>query len=109
MGLEQDFGKRLAELREANCLTQEEFADMIGIHRNSYVKIEKGDGFTSADTLEKIQKVLQIPYSELFNFEQKPEKDLKKALLIKLQNLNDSDLEYFLTSIKAYKKAQKNR
>lgn len=106
MNLTKDFGKRIKELRESLFLSQEEFADKIGIHRNSLVRVEKGLGFVSVETLENIHKYLQIPYSELFNFKESPDKKPHKAFMLKLNELNKNDAEYFLTSINAYIKAK---
>lgn len=106
MSLTKDFGKRIKELREALFMSQETFAEKIGIHRNSLVRIETGEGFASLQTLEKIHDVLQIPYSELFKFDEQPKKDSSKAFLYKLNDLNEADTEYFLTNINAYIKAK---
>lgn len=68
MSLKKEFGNRIKQLRTSLSLSQEEFADKIGVHRNSLVRIERGDGFVSHDTLENIHRVLQLPYNEIFNF-----------------------------------------
>lgn len=107
MSLKNDFGKRIKQLRESLSLSQEEFAEELGIHRNSLVRIEHGEGFVSHNTLENIHNIFHISYSELFNFNEKPEKDFIKSFSLKLKELNKADAEYFLTTINAYIKAKK--
>ncbi|HIT93218.1 MAG TPA: helix-turn-helix transcriptional regulator [Candidatus Stercorousia faecigallinarum] len=107
MSLKKEFGNRIKQLRTSLSLSQEEFADKIGVHRNSLVRIERGDGFVSHDTLENIHRVLQLPYNEIFNFNETVKKDYLKAFSIKFSELNDADAEYFLTCINAYIKAKK--
>jgi len=112
MTLNKLFGKKIKELREGLHLSQEKFAELIGIQTSTVGRIECGIRFVSGKTLEKICQVLQISYAELFDFETEEnlstQKGKLKSILIQLSGLEDSDLDYFLTSIKAYKKAKKN-
>ena len=106
MSLVKNFGNRIKMLRESIDMTQECFAEAIGIHRNSLVKIEHGVGFASVETLEKFHELLEISYSELFDFNEKPQKNPYKKFMLSLKKLNDSDLEYFQTCIDAYIKTK---
>lgn len=106
MTLKADFGKKLKNLREALFMSQEVFAEKIGVHRNTLARIENGSNFVSYETLEKIQEVLNIEYKDLFNFEKTEQKDPYKAFVLKLKELNEADIEYFLSNIENYLKAK---
>lgn len=106
MSLKIDFGKRIKELRESLFMSQETFAEKIGIHRNTLARIENGENFVSLETLENIKSALGVEYSELFTFTDTPAKDPLKAFALKFNELNEADAKYFLTSINAYLKAK---
>lgn len=108
MNLKEIFGLRVKELREKILgLSQEQFAERIGIHRNSLSKIENGSNFAKPETIEKIQKVLGLSYPELFNFsENNIENERLKILIAYVQELNDADIDYFIATIKAYIQAK---
>ena len=63
------FQKRLCEAvrrrREATGLTQEEFADLVGIHRAYYSRLERGEHNVTLATLEKISAGLKIGLWEI--------------------------------------------
>ncbi len=61
-------GKKIKSLRKSKGLSQLEFAEKIDISLNGLGTIETGKGFLTADTLEKILKVLNIEPTELFSF-----------------------------------------
>lgn len=60
------FGDFLREARKEAELSQEAFADKIGINRTYYGNLERGENAISMDKLQEISKVLNIPLSELF-------------------------------------------
>ena len=62
-------GKRIRELRKDKKLTQEQFAELIGIEPRNLIKIENSQTFPRVQTLEKILEVLDISPQVLFNFE----------------------------------------
>ncbi|MBD5401667.1 helix-turn-helix transcriptional regulator [bacterium] len=107
MSLKVAFGNKIKTLREALNLSQEEFAEQIGIHRNSLVKIEIGAGFASVETIEKIHEYLNISYSELFNFNEIINKNSQSSIILKLKELDENDLEYFNANLNAYIKLKK--
>ena len=106
MSLKVDFGKRIKELRESLFMSQEAFAEKIGVHRNTLARIESGENFVSLETLESIKDTLGIEYKELFTFDTHVKKDPLKAFVLKLNELSEADLKYFLTCINAYIKAK---
>jgi len=59
-------GEFLREARKEAQLSQEAFADQIGINRTYYGNLERGENGISVDKLQKISRVLDIPLSELF-------------------------------------------
>lgn len=67
--LKEAFGKKLKNIRLSKKLTQENLAELININQRQVSKIETGEHFPSANTLEKICNVLEVPPYELFDFE----------------------------------------
>ncbi len=61
-------GKRIRELRVQKGLTQEKFAELLGIDQRSVSNIECGNTFPSK-TLFKIADVLDTGLKDLFDFE----------------------------------------
>ena len=51
--------------REANSLSQEEFADMCGLHRTYIGSVERGERNVTLSTLEVFASVLGITVSQL--------------------------------------------
>lgn len=62
-----ELGKYLRKARQEAELSQEAFADKIGINRTYYGNLERGENSVSIDKLQKISKTLSIPLSELFS------------------------------------------
>lgn len=64
--LRQTFGQRVRELRKANGLSQEAFADKCGFARSYMSRIERGVGNPSLDAIEVLAAGLGVPVAELF-------------------------------------------
>ncbi len=62
------FGKRLKELRLEGNLTQEQFADLSGLHKNYIGMVERGERNPSLKNIAIIAKTLKVSISELMNF-----------------------------------------
>ena len=88
MKLKLLFGKRLKELRESLFMTQEFLAEKIGIHRNTLARIEKGESFATAETIERIKNALGVEFADLFTFEQTNKRDTLKAFKLKLESVH---------------------
>lgn len=58
-------GNRIRTLRSERGWSQEEFADICGIHRSHMGEIERGEKDISISTLQKISKGLNIELSAL--------------------------------------------
>lgn len=77
MSVKKLLGERIKRLRKNRNLTQEQFAEMIDIAPRNLSRIEVGESFVSADTLDKILLALNVTAKELFEYEHiKDEKEL---------------------------------
>lgn len=62
------FGKRVKELRTQNKLTQEQFAQKTGLHKNYIGMVERGERNPSLINIQVIAKGLEISISNLMMF-----------------------------------------
>ncbi len=69
MNIKSGFGKKVKELRQRLELTQEQFAEKIGISAKSLSQIELGKNFVSAEVLEAICDNMNISPKSLFDFD----------------------------------------
>jgi transcriptional regulator with XRE-family HTH domain len=69
--LQRKLGKRIAELRRAKKLTQEQLAEAVGCSVEFISLVERGVNAPSVAGLEKFSKVLKVEVKELFTFEEK--------------------------------------
>ncbi len=60
------FGNKVAELRKAQKISQEELADKCGIHRTYIGAIERGEKSPTLNTVYKIANGLNININQLF-------------------------------------------
>lgn len=65
----QGLGANLKLNRKLREITQEDLAEIIGIHSRQLSKIETGDHFPSCKTLEKLCMALDLKPRDLFDFE----------------------------------------
>ena len=56
--LQRRLGKAVRRLRHAQGLSQERFADLIGVHRTTMGRLERGDLNLTLETLERLAKGL---------------------------------------------------
>ena len=66
--LRQNFGQRLRSIRLERKLTQEAFAEFVGISVDFLSLIERGRNSPSFETIEQIAKALRVPVMVLFDF-----------------------------------------
>jgi len=66
--LRRDFGNRLKAIRLERKLTQEAFAEIVGISVDFLSLIERGLNSPSFDVLERMGHKLNLPVRELFDF-----------------------------------------
>jgi transcriptional regulator with XRE-family HTH domain len=66
--LRQEFGKHLRAIRQERQLTQEEFAELVGISVDFLSLIERGINAPSFEVLGQMSKNLRMPVRDLFDF-----------------------------------------
>ena len=69
--LQRKLGQRIAGLRKARKLTQEQLAEAIGCSVEFISLVERGVNAPAVAGLEKFAKILKTEVKELFNFEEK--------------------------------------
>lgn len=75
----------IRKLREEKRWSQEEMASRVGMSKNGYAKVERGESRPSLERLEKITQVLGIEMTELFN------EDKKSVVLINENSQNSAN------------------
>ena len=91
------FGKRVKKFRQKAKFSQEELAEKIGIAVTNIGKIERGESFVTASTLEKLAEVLNVDVKDLFDFESyKSIDDMRNELNLDLQKESNVYLIYKL-------------
>lgn len=68
MSLKYQLGQKIQGLRKKKRLTQEKFAELIGIDPKNVSKIENGNNYPSSETLTSIASALNVDIYELFVF-----------------------------------------
>lgn len=71
MGICEQFGNNVYVYRQARKLTQEQLAELTGLHRTYVSAVERGVRSISLKNIEKIANALKIPVYKLFEFEEK--------------------------------------
>jgi transcriptional regulator with XRE-family HTH domain len=66
--LKEKFGNHLRSIRRARDLSQERFAELLGISVDFLSLIERGRNAPSFETLEQIAGRLRLPVKALFDF-----------------------------------------
>ena len=84
--LQEKLGQKIKNLRKVAGMSQETLAEKLNIATNTLSNIERGNAFMTSSTLEKISHILQIEYSELFDFS--TEKDYEKMYKNIITRLN---------------------
>lgn len=95
-------GKRIRQLRKNDGLSQERFAELIGIDPNSVSRIECGVHYPSLDTLEKIATILKMEMRDLFLFNNKETAEEMRAFLI--QTASEISIEKLREVVRAIRK-----
>jgi transcriptional regulator with XRE-family HTH domain len=67
--LQRKLGQRIASLRKARKLTQDQLAEAVGCSVKFIGLVERGVNAPSIAVLEKFAKALKIEVKELFSFE----------------------------------------
>lgn len=61
-------GAKISQIRKEKGFSQIQFAEMLGLSTNALSIIETGNGFLTAETLQKILEKLELEPDELFSF-----------------------------------------
>ena len=69
--LQKKLGLRIASIRKARKLTQEQLAELVGCSVEFISLVERGVNAPSVAGLEKFAKILKVEVRELFTFEEK--------------------------------------
>lgn len=69
--LQRKLGQRIAALRKARKLTQEQLAESLACSVEFISLVERGVNAPSVAGLEKFAKILKVEVKELFTFEEK--------------------------------------
>jgi len=104
LNIKKQLGARIKKLRQDKGLSQEQFAEQIGIAPRTLCGIEIGKNFFTADTLEKIITSLDITPQDLFmvNYLQ-PQEDLVKEIISTVQKIKDREkIEIIYRIIKSF-------
>ena len=106
------FGRRLRTLRKAKGLTQEQLGRAAGLDYKHIGGIERGEHAPSFDAIEKIVKVLQIDYADLFTPDRGVTGQLAEnleAVVREIDQLDKATLKRFFSDLLAAVRRVKDR
>lgn len=95
LGVLATFAKNIRRLREISGLTQEKFAEKLGLQTRSLADVEQGKYLPKPANIDKICLNLNINVSELFKTPHNSSETDKDELIKQInEKLNDMDVEY---------------
>lgn len=81
-------GNKISRIRKEKGISQIQLAEMLGLSTNALSVIETGNGFLTAETLEKILDKLNLEPEELFSFGGiKSNEELYNNIIKNLENI----------------------
>lgn len=97
-------GARIKQLRQTKGLSQEQFAEKLGIATRTLCGIEIGKNFLTSNTLEKILEVLNITPQDLFLVNHyQPREDLEQEIFETISKIKDREkIEIIYKIIKSF-------
>lgn len=81
----------IRELREQRNWTQEYMAEQLGLTRNGYAKIERGESTPSLERLDEIAKLFEISIIELLKLDD-------KNIIVQTQNQQANYYQHYVNS-----------
>lgn len=91
MDIKEIFGKNVKRTRKARGLSQEKFAELLGIGTSALSKIECGKSYPTQQTIEKIIDVLNVKPSLLFICDEDINiEEAYKDILCRIENLKNN-------------------
>ena len=101
---QEKLGARIQEIRKSKNITQEKFAEAVGLNVPNMSNLERGKKFVTARTLEKIIEVLGITERDLFDFRHiQTKEELLKLINEILKNSDEKDIRYYYRMMSLYK------
>lgn len=98
-------GSRIRELRKGAGLSQHQLSELIGIESKYVSRIELGNSFPYAETLEAIAAALKVEVKDLFDFSHlEPREIEKKDIEELLEGLKQEKLSLIYKIVKAIAK-----
>lgn len=94
-------GQRLRELRKRKNITQERLSELIDVDPSTISNIENGKNYPTMNNLVSIIDVLDISFTEAFDFEHKDSADNLVDEIINIMHKNPDSVELFYKIIKA--------
>lgn len=103
MNIKKQLGTKIKRLRQNRGFTQEQLAEKLDIATRTLCGIENGENFLTAETLEKILRVLNISSFELFAFDHlRPQEELVEEIIHDLRGIKSREkIENIYKLIKA--------
>lgn len=100
-------GLNLRKLRKHNNLTQEEFAETVGMATQTINTIESGRQFPKIDNFEKICEVYKVSPAQLLlipdGIKEESNIELTNKIVSQLENMKSEELKTIYRLITAYK------
>lgn len=95
MGIKNELGQKIKRMRINRGLTQEELSEKIDISQRALSRIENGENFVSADTLDKLLLALNTTTEELFSLSHlKNKQEMYKDIENKIKFLMNNDYKF---------------
>ena len=94
-------GRRIKELIKKKNISQEKLAELIGIEPTALSNIVTGRNYPLMSTLEKLLQVLEVDFSEVFNFEHLNDDKNLQAEIEQILNNNPERMKDFYKIAKA--------
>ncbi len=86
MNIKKIFGEKIKRIRKSKKLTQEQLSEMVDIDARNLSKIELGQCFVKAETLDKLVVALNITPEELFAVDHIKEPEVLISDMIRILN-----------------------
>lgn len=89
-------GENIKQIRQQRDIKQQEIADLVGMHRSNYSKIENGQRELSINALNKVAKFFNITLDELVNMDGDMPEEISiedKATVEKVKLIQEMDEE----------------
>lgn len=101
--IRQVIGKNIREGRQWLGLTQERFAEIVGLSVQSLSALENGAQFARMDTYCKIAEALKLPLSSLFAIQQIQEDSLEDQFRLLFYDFETDEKKALLDVMRAIK------